>query len=234
MDHASVEQLLSSSLHDGKLSRSEKSVLRSLLALDAEKSHERDWIRNRAFRTALESLVDPSAKQAMDWLEDVIGLLISAERPGADRSPADLAEVHFSPGDNCRCRIQELLREATSNVEICVFTITDDRIADSIIDAHSRGVRVRVISDNDKASDLGSDLSRLKRMGVLVACDRTPDHMHHKFAMFDSRVVVSGSYNWTRSAADRNEENIVVSGDPRLLRAFQQRFEELWNELAQH
>ena len=232
MDHATVEQLLKSSLQDGKLSRSEKAVLRSLLALDAEKSHERDWIRNRAFRAAREALVDHDAKRTLHWLEDVMGLLVSAERPGTERSKADVAEVHFSPGNDCLHCLQHLLRQATSTVDICVFTITDDRIADSVIDAHHRGVVVRVISDDEKANDLGSDLSRLQSLGVAVACDTTPDHMHHKFAVFDSRVIVSGSYNWTRSAAERNEENLVVSDDARLLRAFQQRFEQLWKELA--
>ena len=232
MDHSSIEQLLRSSLQDGKLSRSEKKVLRSVLALDADESHERDWIRNRAFLTAQESLSGPDSQKAVEWLEDVMGLLVSAERPGTQRSAEEIAEVHFSPGNNCRHRIQELLRHATSNVDICVFTITDDRITDAITDAHSRGVRVRVISDNDKAHDPGSDLSRLKRLGLPVACDQTPDHMHHKFAVFDSTLVVSGSYNWTRSAAERNEENIVVSGDLRLVSSFQRRFDQLWKELA--
>ena len=224
--------MLKSSLQDGKLSRSEKQILRSLLAIDGDESHERDWIRNRAVQTARESLTGPDAKQAIDWLEDVMGLLVSAERPGTQRSTDNIAEVHFSPGNDCRHRIQELLRGATSHIEICVFTITDDRITDAIIDAHSRGIRVRVISDNDKAHDRGSDLMRIERLGILVAFDQTPNHMHHKFAIFDSRLVVSGSYNWTRSAAERNEENLVVSGDVRLIGAFQNRFEDLWNELS--
>ncbi len=232
MDQPSIDQLLKSSLQDGKLSRSEKKVLRSVLALDAEESHERDWIRNRAFQKVQASLIGPDAKKSVEWLEDVMGLLVSAERPGRQRSAEDIAEVHFSPGNECRHRIQELLRTARSNVDICVFTITDDRITDSIIDAHDRGVRVRVISDNDKAHDPGSDLGRLERLDVPVAFDQTPDHMHHKFAIFDSKLVVSGSYNWTRSAADRNEENIVVNGDMRLVDAFQRRFDELWKELG--
>ncbi|MEO2012878.1 MAG: phospholipase D-like domain-containing protein [Fuerstiella sp.] len=232
MDHSSIERMLRSSLQDGKVSRSEKKVLRSLLALDAEESHERDWIRNRAFLTARESLSGPDSKKAVEWLEDVMGLLVSAERPGTQRSTENIAEVHFSPGNDCRYRIQELLDKATTNIDICVFTITDDRVTDAIIDAHSRGVRVRVISDNDKAHDRGSDLSRLERLGPLVAYDQTPDHMHHKFAIFDGKLVVSGSYNWTRSAAERNEENIVVSGDLRLVSAFQRRFDQLWKQLA--
>ena len=131
MDRTSIEQMLSSSLQDGKLSRSEKKVLRSVLALDAGESHERDWIRNRTFLTAQESFSGPDAKKAVEWLEDVMGLLVSAERPGRQQSTEDVAEVHFSPGNDCRHRIQELLRGATSNVDICVFKITDDRITDA-------------------------------------------------------------------------------------------------------
>ncbi|MCP4175679.1 MAG: DUF1669 domain-containing protein [Fuerstiella sp.] len=232
MDRTSIEQILSSSLQDGKLSRSEKQVLRSVLALNAEESHERDWIRNRAFLAAQKSLTGPDAKRAINWLEDVMGLLVSAERPGRQQATENVAEVHFSPGHNCRIRIQKLLRTATSSVDICVFTITDDRITEEIIDAHGRGLQVRVISDNDKAHDPGSDLSRLQRHGLSVAYDQTANHMHHKFAIFDGALVVSGSYNWTRSAADRNEENIVVNGDIRLISAFQRRFNELWNQLT--
>ena len=79
MDHSSIEQMLRSSLQDGKLSRSEKQVLRSLLAHDANELHDRDWIRNRAFLVARESLIDPDPKRAVDWLEDLMGLLVSAE-----------------------------------------------------------------------------------------------------------------------------------------------------------
>jgi phosphatidylserine/phosphatidylglycerophosphate/cardiolipin synthase-like enzyme len=55
----------------------------------------------------------------------------------------------FSPGQPCRLQIQECLRAARTDVDICVFTITDDRIITAIQDAHDRGVRVRIISDNN-------------------------------------------------------------------------------------
>ena len=125
-----------------------------------------------------------------------------------------------------------MLREAKTSIDICVFTITDDRVTDCIVDAHARGVQVRVISDNDKAHDPGSDLHRMRRADLQVAFDRTPDHMHHKFAVFDNRLLVSGSYNWTRSASDRNEENIIVTSDERLVQKFARRFESLWKEFG--
>jgi cardiolipin hydrolase len=53
--------------------------------------------------------------------------------------------------------------------------------------------------------------------------------MHHKFALFDDARLLTGSYNWTRSAADCNEENLIVTGDPRLVGPFRQEFDKLWN-----
>ena len=111
---------------------------------------------------------------------------------------------------------------------MCVFTITDDRIADAMLAAHRRGVRVRVITDNDKALDEGSDAQRLERAGVALRIDQTEHHMHHKFAVFDGERLLTGSYNWTRSAARNNEENLIVTRDPGLVRAFSEEFERLW------
>jgi phosphatidylserine/phosphatidylglycerophosphate/cardiolipin synthase-like enzyme len=109
-----------------------------------------------------------------------------------------------------------------------VFTITDDELTDAVLDAHRRGVKVRVITDNDKANDLGSDVDRLARAGVPVRMDRTEHHMHHKFAVFDGHTVATGSYNWTRSAATHNRENVAVTNDPKLVRAYAEGFDGLW------
>jgi phosphatidylserine/phosphatidylglycerophosphate/cardiolipin synthase-like enzyme len=54
--------------------------------------------------------------------------------------------------------------------------------------------------------------------------------MHHKFAIFDEGVVLTGSYNWTRGAAMSNEENLILSNDRRLLTAFRGEFERLWKK----
>ena len=141
-------------------------------------------------------------------------------------------EVHFSPGDECLQAIRRLFGQAERTVDVCVFTITDDRIASAIMDAHRRGVRIRIITDNDKAYDEGSDVRRLEGAGMEVREDRTECHMHHKFAIFDGRTVLTGSYNWTRGAARNNEENLVVSNDFRMVGPFEREFNALWGRLA--
>jgi len=56
-------------------------------------------------------------------------------------------------------------------------------------------------------------------------------HMHHKFAIMDE-TLLTGSYNWTRSAAQRNYENILVTEERGLLREFTKEFDQLWSKFA--
>jgi cardiolipin hydrolase len=152
---------------------------------------------------------------------------------GADRAPdAGLAEVWWSPGDECLAAITRQIERAQRTIEVCVFTVTDDRIANALLAAHRRSVKVRLVTDNDKSSDLGSDVARLGRAGIAVRVDRTEYHMHHKFAVFDGVRALTGSYNWTRGAARDNEEHIVVTDDARIVGALSRGFEELWRKFA--
>ncbi|MFK7778355.1 MAG: phospholipase D-like domain-containing protein [Gimesia sp.] len=142
------------------------------------------------------------------------------------------SEALFSPGDDCSQRICRLIDSARKQIDICVFTITDDRVTRAISAAHQRHIQVRIISDNDKSSDLGSDIDRLSQSGIPVRIDKTNYHMHHKFALFDSKLILTGSYNWTRSASRNNSENLVITNDPTLLPRFESEFEKLWKEYA--
>ncbi len=121
------------------------------------------------------------------------------------------------------------LNKTRTHADLAVFTITDDRVSRAVRDAHQRGVKIRILSDNDKSADLGSDIEGLSRLGVEVRIDRTPVHMHHKFAILDGSVLLNGSYNWTRSASLENHENLVISHDPSLIAAFTGEFTHCWN-----
>jgi len=77
-------------------------------------------------------------------------------------------------------RLMSLLSSARTSIDVCVFTITCDEISAALLDAHRRGVRVRVITDNDQAANTGSDIARLRSAGVPVATDADTAHMHHK------------------------------------------------------
>ena len=142
------------------------------------------------------------------------------------------SSCHFSPGDECRNKIIDLIVQARRSVWICVFTISDDRITEAILAAHARGLDVRVLSDDDKSEDRGSDIDHLIASGVPVRLDQSSHHMHHKFALFDQQILLNGSFNWTRSASYANEENILVTGEPRLVSGFTEQFETLWDSFC--
>ena len=134
----------------------------------------------------------------------------------------------FSPGEDGLELIQREVRSAQKSLDICVFTITDDRVTNAILDAHQRGVAVRLVTDNDKRFDSGSDIIRMARSGVPTRFDPYDDHMHHKFAIIDNQRLITGSYNWTRGAT-RNHENVTVLTDPGLIDAFGREFGRLWS-----
>lgn len=141
-----------------------------------------------------------------------------------------LAEVHFNPGEECLLGILRLFNHVKSSIDICVFTITDDRITDAIFQAHKRGMVIRIITDDEKIHARGSDIIRIANADIPVAIDHAHEHMHHKFAVFDRRILLSGSFNWTRSASLGNHENLLVTDDPRLVNPFNKEFERLWKK----
>lgn len=145
-----------------------------------------------------------------------------------------MKQVFFSPGNECRDAIIHQLQQSVSSLRICVFTISDDRITEEILYRHSMGISIQIITDNDKCYDLGSDIEKLCKAGIEVKVDKTPYHMHHKFAVIDNKTVLTGSYNWTRSAALYNHENIVLSTDKQVVKKFRNEFEKLWDQMVDY
>lgn len=230
MDFAELDRTLRESVADLTLDAQEKFELRELGArLPADRVR---YLRNRAFDMARELMLaqpshTPQTLDSLRWLEQVVKTLDAVAEP-----PALVSSAFFAPGDACLRKLRELCRSAKRQVDVCVYTISDDRLSEEILACHKRGVEVRVISDNDKRFDEGSDVAWLIELGVPLRVDDSPFHMHHKFALFDGRVLANGSFNWTRSATTSNEENLVVTDDANLVRSFSGHFEMLWDKFG--
>ena len=229
MNHEEMDTILRATLEDRKLSRSEKRAFAEVLADQAPTDSDLAWLRNRAFDLARESLRHREALLVLDWVEEVVKVIAARGQAGRE---AGLAEAWFTPGSDAPARIASLIRGARRTIDVCVFTITDDRLASALLDAKRRGVRLRIVTDDDKSLDRGSDIERLEAAGVPVRMDSSDSHMHHKFAIFDRSILLTGSYNWTRGAADDNQENFVVVDDPRLVVAYARTFEKLWDAFS--
>ena len=227
MEFDALDRSLRESAQDFTLDAGEKLELRELgQQLDAGRIR---FLRNRSFDIARDAMRgEPGATlEVLRWLEQVVKTL-----DAADQAAPVVSSAYFSPGDTCLRRLCDLMRGCRDTLDICVFTIADDRLTEAILDCHARGVQVRVVSDNDKQHDSGSDIDRLRARGVQVRVDDAPSHMHHKFALFDGRVLANGSFNWTRSATRDNDENLVVSDDANLVRVFGLQFGKLWQQFG--
>ncbi len=222
MDYQVLEDLLADTFEDTALDNQEKSQLRTQTAtLGVDQLR---FARNKAFALAREKLNQTNADsiKVLKWLEQVIKTLDSHQQS------APQSQVFFSPEDQCWRHIVDFCQQAQKSLDICVFTISDDRITKAILAAHERGIAVRIITDNDKVNDAGSDIDFLRSKGIPVATDRSTYHMHHKFALVDNHCLLNGSFNWTRSASEYNEENFSITKNARLAGDFSQQFEKLW------
>ncbi len=228
MQPNNIQQLLIDTFEDFKLTGEEKQQLRDAFKPFEFDSKTLQYARNQAFFLVKKQIGESPENhcESLRWLEGVIKALDSVRYDQVVKK----TKAYFSPGSSCIDRIVSLFNAAEESVDICVFTISCDVISDAIIAAHKRGVKIRVISDDDKADDLGSDIARFIGKKIKVKTDDSPSHMHHKFAIFDQRILLNGSFNWTRSATMNNNENIVVDTNPALVQAFQQEFDSLWQQ----
>jgi phosphatidylserine/phosphatidylglycerophosphate/cardiolipin synthase-like enzyme len=137
-------------------------------------------------------------------------------------------ETCFSRVERCDVLLISLINRANRSVYVAVYSFTRDSLATALISAKERGVEVRVVIERERAYEQGSEYPRLKSAGVDVRLDGNPNLMHHKFMVIDGYVVVTGSYNWSTAAEDRNDENIVVIFDRDVAQRFVQEFERVW------
>ena len=134
-----IESALKASLEDFTISRSERKELKPLLTAAQGDKTEQAKIRQLAFRMATGAMEEVGEITAMDWLESIIKLLYSNEMKVK-------ASAYFSPDGGCLHRIRRFIGEAQKSLDICVFTITDNRIVEKIEEAMNRGVKIRIIS----------------------------------------------------------------------------------------
>jgi phosphatidylserine/phosphatidylglycerophosphate/cardiolipin synthase-like enzyme len=186
-------------------------------------ANQLNFLRGKVFELANGKITPANYPFIMDWTKTATSALVLPTTSTTD--------AFFSPGDACRNTIIQRIDGANKQLQICVFTISDDSITKSLLAAHRRKVQIKVITDNDKSLDQGSDIDQLARAGIAVKMDITSNHMHHKFMIADLHTLITGSYNWTLSAARYNHENILLTRESNVIKSFSSEFDKLWNEM---
>ncbi len=224
-----VIELIDASIEDEFLTKTEKRRIKDLLTTLNPEKRVADVLRSELFDIARAHINATNFLAILTWVEQVNKLILAANKVEVQQE-----KVYFSPGDDCLNAIVNHIRCAQQKVQICLFTISDNRITEELIYKHKRGVSVKIISDNDKVFDRGSDIEQLVAAGVPVKVDITENHMHHKFALFDSQFTLTGSYNWTRSAERYNHENILITDSYQVMQQYDKEFRVLWDEFPDY
>lgn len=167
-----------------------------------------------------------------------MGLLLFAgcQKKEEVRAPITTAggaqtEAYFSPRGGCTDAIVRLIKGSNRSIDVAIYSFTSKKIAKALIDAHDRGVKVRVIIDEGNGKSRFCVGPLLEKAGIEVRYKKGSGGglMHNKYAIYDGKILSTGSFNWTGSAEKRNDENLVIiRNDPKLVEAFQKNFNKLW------
>lgn len=142
-------------------------------------------------------------------------------------------EVAFTRAGSVAALIERLLSSASRSVDAALYRLNHPGLARALEGAVARGVQVRVVLDRGKYEETRTT-RKLLSTGVisfrlLSGRGGAGTKMHHKFAILDSSVVLTGSYNWTLESEEENFDSLLILHEPEVVTAYQQEFSALWS-----
>ena len=142
-------------------------------------------------------------------------------------------ETYFSPDDDTGLRLIELIFSAERSIDFLYYSFTSDAIADAIIYQAKQGIQVRGVFDTyQERTGQGGEYQRMRNQGLDVYLDSHPEKLHHKVMIIDQTTLVTGSYNMTRSAEIKNDENTLIIHDANFAGLFLEEFGWIYKAAA--
>jgi phosphatidylserine/phosphatidylglycerophosphate/cardiolipin synthase-like enzyme len=144
----------------------------------------------------------------------LIGLGIIFLFPGssplvAHSGPKDL-HAFFSPNGGCTDAVISALGTAKKTILVQAYSFTSAPIAEALVEAKKRGVDVQVILDKSQRTEKYSGATFLANSGIPVFIDADHKIAHNKVMVIDGQTVITGSFNFTKSAETGNAENVLL------------------------
>jgi phosphatidylserine/phosphatidylglycerophosphate/cardiolipin synthase-like enzyme len=181
------------------------------------------------FKMAKDKMENDHDKNVLGGLRQMIGQVeLDLYRP-----QPKFQDAFFFPNMANVKRMVKYISMAKKSIDLCIFSFTNDDLANEIIAAHKRGVKVRIITDDEAMKGKGADAQRCSDSGIPVRTDSEEKyHMHNKFMIVDSLFLVTGSFNWTFQAGKSNQENVVVIDGQYYIDKYNKEFNNLWSQFA--
>jgi phosphatidylserine/phosphatidylglycerophosphate/cardiolipin synthase-like enzyme len=141
-------------------------------------------------------------------------------------------EIYFSPDDGIADRIIELIKTANTSIYFMAYSFTANDIGNAIREKSEAGILVKGLMDENQVhSNSGTEYDPFLQAGINVITSSGTGFMHHKVIIIDQKIVITGSYNFSKNAEMYNDENIVVIHNLEIAQVYMTEFEKLTNQI---
>lgn len=172
---------------------------------------------NQAWRFVSESMANDYRQEIDQLMAGNFGTTKTSYAPHPTIPLADgQLEFYFSPKDGINQYVVDAINQAQKNIVFMAFSYTDKFISQAMIDAHKRGVAVQGVMETQNAQGTGAVFDALANADIDILQDGNCYIMHHKTIVIDDQLVITGSYNFTKSAEKSNDENLMMIRSPKL------------------
>jgi len=138
-------------------------------------------------------------------------------------------QVLFSPEDHAVNNLIALVNDAQTSIRFLAFSFTDYPLAQAMIDRSAAGVSVQGVYETFGSSSPRAELKTFLCAHVPVRQDGNPSFLHDKVIIIDDSIVVTGSLNFSSSADDENEENVLILENAEIAALYLTEYEKIWN-----
>ena len=139
-------------------------------------------------------------------------------------------QVCFTPGGKCTNLIVDRINDAKKTILVQAYSFTSKPIVKALVDAEKRGVKVTALLDKSNATHKYSGLGALLASNIPTKIDYKVSIAHNKVMIIDGKVVMTGSFNFTRSAQVRNAENSLIIDNKELAQQYTTNFWRRWSK----
>ena len=152
-------------------------------------------------------------------------VFIEPSRSSSGSPNSSETAVCFTPGGNCTDLIVSEIGKAKRTILIQAYSFTSAPIAGAVVEALKRGIKTEVILDKSQKTEKYSSADYLNHSGVPTFIDTKHAIAHNKIIVIDDTTLITGSFNFTKAAQERNAENLLVIHDPEIISLYQRNWE---------
>ncbi len=170
-----------------------------------------------------------ASNNILGYLESVFGKKYFSPAPTKISAKGDII-VAFSPNNGVTKTVVNQINQAKTVILVSAYSFSSKEIAQALLIAQKRGVTVKIILDKGQYSHSYSSSRFFANQGFEVRIDVSHAIFHDKIMIIDHSCVITGSFNFTRNAEQKNAENLLVlCGNPELVKLYEQDWYFNWN-----